>query len=138
MTRIVPLDAGTSVAGQIDLADLTDLAAARITMVINNRPDGEEPGQPGSAQMQAAAAAAGLAYRHIPVSGGISSDQVAAMADALDAAEGRVLAYCRSGTRSTYLWALARKLRGADGAGLIARAAAAGYDLNPLRPYLEG
>jgi uncharacterized protein (TIGR01244 family) len=126
------LDEATVVAGQIGPEEIAGLGVA---MVINNRPDGEEPGQPTSAQMEAAARAAGLDYRHIPIAGGFSPDQVEAMADALD--RGPTLAFCRSGTRSTYLWALARASRGAPAGELAERAAAAGYDLGPILPYLR-
>ena len=120
--------------GRIAPADMPGLAAAGIRLVVNNRPDGEEPGQPSSAEIEAAARAAGLDYRHIPVAGGFPADRVAAMADALD--EGPVLAFCRSGTRSTWLWALARSSRGADGQTLIRQAAQAGYDLSSLARHL--
>ncbi len=123
------------VAGQIGPEDVAAAAKDGVTLIVNNRPDGEEPGQPAGAEIEAAARAAGLGYRHIPVGGPIRPDQVAAMAEALDiAAEGKLLAFCKSGTRSTYLWALARRSQGADGEGLIDRAAQAGYDLSPLRP----
>ena len=90
---------------QICPDDMEAVVAAGVALVVNNRPDGEEPGQPTSAEIEAAVRAAGLDYRHIPVSGGIGPDQVAAMAAAMD--EGKLLAFCRSGTRSTALWALA-------------------------------
>src|SRR4051812_103648 len=96
------LNPGILVSGQIAPEDVAALAASGVRTIINNRPDGEEPGQPTSAEIEAAATAAGLSYRHIPVVGGFSEAQVEAMADALDA--GPVLAFCRSGTRSTYLW----------------------------------
>jgi uncharacterized protein (TIGR01244 family) len=130
------LDEAMFVAGQIAPRDVDEAAKAGIVSIINNRPDGEEPGQVAGAAIEAAAQAAGIAYRHIPVAGGFSADQVAAMADSLDSANGPVLAFCKSGTRSTFLWALARAQGGADGATLIAQAAAAGYDLAPLRSYL--
>ena len=120
---------------QIVPADLPDLAGAGIRMVVNNRPDGEEPDQPSSPEIEAAARAAGIAYRHIPVAGGFPSAAVAAMAQALD--QGPALLFCRSGTRSTCLWALARASRGGDPDDLIARAAEAGYDLRPLRALLN-
>jgi uncharacterized protein (TIGR01244 family) len=122
------------VAGQILPGDVADVVAAGVTMVVNNRPDGEEPGQPAGAEIEAAARAAGLDYRHIPVASGIDADQVAAMAALMNA--GKMLAFCRTGTRSTYLWALAARSRGMDGGAILASAAAAGYDLTPLRPYL--
>ncbi len=130
-----PLDAKTLVAGQIEPGDVAALAAGGVTMIVNNRPDGEEPGQPLGAEIDAAARAAGVEYRHIPVARSLASVQIEKMADALEAAEGKVLAFCRSGTRSTYLWALAQARRGVDGETLIAQAAKSGYDLAPLRPY---
>jgi uncharacterized protein (TIGR01244 family) len=132
------IDDSTIVAGQIYPEEVPGLAAVGVRMIVNNRPDGEEPGQPAAAQIEAAAQAAGLGYRHIPVGpGGLSSDLVTEMAEAIDASEGTLLAFCRSGTRSTYLWALARSQQGADGDGLIEKASAAGYDLSPLARFLR-
>jgi uncharacterized protein (TIGR01244 family) len=129
------LDETTLIATrQLYPADIPVAAASGTRLIVNNRPDGEEPGQPSSAEIEAAARAAGLDYRHIPVAGGFSANRVAAMAEALE--NGPVLAYCRSGTRSTYLWALARALRGAEADTLVRRAAEAGYDLRPLLPQL--
>ncbi len=131
------LDEKVSVAGQIGVADVAEAARLGFTTIVNNRPDGEEPGQPDAAAIGAAAAAAGIDYRHIPIAqGGFGPEQVAAMADALARAGGPLLAFCRSGTRSTFLWALAENSRGADGATLAAKARAAGYDLSPLREHL--
>lgn len=125
------LDDDMWVAGQIAPEDVAGLAARGVTRIVNNRPDGEEPGQPTGAQIEAAASAAGLVYTHIPVAGGMSSDLVEAMAEALEPS-GRVLAFCKSGTRSTFLWALARARMGDDPQELHAKAAAAGYDLSPI------
>jgi len=119
---------------QLGPGDVDEAAAAGIRLVVNNRPDGEEPGQPTSAEIEAAARAAGLDYRHIPVAGGFPPDQVEAMARALE--QGPVLAFCRTGTRSTFLWALARAARGAPADEVAAAAAAAGYDLAPIRAWL--
>jgi uncharacterized protein (TIGR01244 family) len=116
---------------QLAVDDIDEAAAAGIRLIVNNRPDGEEPGQPSSAEIEAAARAAGLDYRHIPVAGGFAPERIEAMARALD--EGPVLAFCRSGTRSTFLWALARASRGAPAEESLAAAAAAGYDLGPIR-----
>ena len=102
------LDDRTFVAGQIAPGDLAGIAAAGIALVVNNRPDGEEPGQPSGAEIEAAARSAGLDYRHIPVAGGFPAEAVEALAAALDEAEGKALLFCRSGARSTHLWALAR------------------------------
>ena len=130
------LDDTIFVSGQLQPADITEAAARGVTMIVNNRPDGEQPGQPASTSLQAVAEEAGLAYRHIPVSGGVSPDQVAAMAEALDTADGPVLAFCAVGMRSTTLWALVRAGEGANGDELVSKAAAAGYDLSGLRPHL--
>ena len=129
------LDERTFVAGQIRPEDLPAIKAAGVTAIVNNRPDGEEPGQPTDAEIAAAAAAAGLAYRHIPMAGGLSPALVQDMADALADAPGPLLAFCRSGTRSTYLWALAESQRGANGDDLMRKAATAGYDLSPIARF---
>ena len=130
------LDEKVLVAGQIAPDAMPALAAAGVRMIVNNRPDHEEPGQPLSAEIEAAARAAGLDYRHIPVAGGLSPEQIEAMAEALGAGEGKLLAFCKSGTRSAWLWAFARAGQGEDADMLIGKAAAAGYDLEPLRSYL--
>lgn len=132
------LDENISVAGQIAPADIATAAAQGFTFIVNNRPDGEQPGQPTGAEIAAAAAAAGLDYRVIPIThAGFSEDQVTAMREALEATDGPVLAFCRSGTRSTFVWALARSRMGDAPDDLTAKAAAAGYDLSPLRPMLR-
>ena len=131
------LDATISVYGQLTPADVAAAKAQGFTAIVNNRPDDEQPGQPAGAEIAAAAAAAGLAYAAIPVDHrGFSEAQVAAMADILAQAHGPVLAFCRSGTRSTFLWALARARLGDDPEALIAKAANAGYDIEPIRPAL--
>ncbi|HEY0626062.1 MAG TPA: TIGR01244 family sulfur transferase [Allosphingosinicella sp.] len=133
---MIPLDEKVLVAGQIRPHDIPAIAAAGVTMIVNNRPNGEEPGQPFAAEVEVAARAAGLHYRHVPVSGGLYPDQVQAMAEALEATEGKTLAFCRSGTRSIYLWALARANAGDEAEEIVRKAEAAGYDLTPIRAYL--
>ena len=123
-----------SVAPQISEADLATLAAQGFRSVINNRPDGEEAGQPGSVALAQAASQAGLEYRHIPVVPGQLQDaQVAAFSAALAEMPAPTLAFCRTGTRSTMLWALQAK-GSAD--AILATAGKAGYDLSALRPRL--
>lgn len=132
------IDDTISVAPQISPEDVAALAAAGFVAIINNRPDDEEAGQPDASAIEAAARAAGLGYAAIPVTpGGFSSAQVEAMAEALAAANGPVLAFCRSGTRSCNLWALAQASTGGDPATLTAKAAGAGYDLSGIRPVLD-
>jgi uncharacterized protein (TIGR01244 family) len=130
------LDPQMLVSGQILPEDVAEAAAQGVTTIVNNRPDNEQPGQPTGAAIEAAAHAVGIAYHHIPIAGGFPPDAVRAMARVLDEAGGRTLAFCRSGTRSAYLWALARSQAGEDAGEIIAKAADAGYDLEPLRPHL--
>lgn len=128
---------GFAVASQIAPEDLAELKDRGFVLVINNRPDGEEPGQPSSAQIASAAQAAGLDYCAIPVAGGFPLEQVMQMADAIEDATGDVIAFCRTGTRSTLLWSLAQASRGRDPEQLAAAAAAAGYDIAPVRASLD-
>lgn len=119
-----------SVSPQIAIEDLDRAAREGFVLVINNRPDDEEPGQPSSDQIEAAATAAGLDYVHIPVRGGPTHDQVEAVRRAVEGAEGPVLAFCRSGTRSIVTWSLGQAASGsADRATLMRQGADAGYDL---------
>ncbi len=123
---------------QISASDIAEAKALGVTTIVNNRPDGEDPGEAQGAEIEAAAIAAGLHYVAIPVThAGFSGPQVAAMAHALETADGPVLAYCRSGTRSTLLWALARTQLGDDKANLQAKAAAGGYDLSSIEPLID-
>jgi uncharacterized protein (TIGR01244 family) len=136
--QIRSIDDRISVSPQIDAADLTALAAEGFTGVINNRPDHEESGQPEGEPIRVVATKLGLDYTAIPVtSAGFSHPQIDAMRAALDAATGPVLAFCRSGTRSTNLWALAEAKAGRDPETITAKAAAAGYDIGQLRPLLD-
>lgn len=132
------LDDRVSVAPQIAPGDIDSLARQGFTTIVNNRPDGESGDQPDGDTIAAAAEAAGLAYHEIPVSpAGIVPDQVAAMAAVLRDAPGPVLAYCRSGTRSTNLWALASATLGENPQRLVTAAAGAGYDIAGLAPVLK-
>lgn len=123
---------------QIDVAAVALAAAQGITLIINNRPEDESADQTPGATIAEAAAAAGIAYRAIPVThAGFSEGQVSAMAEALAGSGGPVLAYCRSGTRSTLLWALAEARRGVSPHALSAAAAEAGYDVTPVRAIMD-
>lgn len=133
------IDDTISVSPQIAPEDVPALAAAGFTAIVNNRPDGEEFSQPEGEAIRRAAEAAGMRYAAIPVApGGLSAEQVEAMAEMLDAADGPVFAYCRSGTRSCNLWALAEASRGGDPETLTGKAAGAGYDISGIRPMLDG
>lgn len=138
MATIRKIDDRISVAPQILPEDVAEIAAAGFTAIVNNRPDGEDMGQPDGADIRAAAAAAGLTYTEIPVTqAGFSHPQIDAMAQVLADATGPVLAYCRSGTRSCNLWALAAAKTDAHPDTLMAKAAATGYDLTGIRPLLD-
>ena len=132
------IDETISVAPQISPADVTDIARAGFKAIVNNRPDEEEPGQPSGDAIRTVAETLGLSYHAIPVThAGFSMPQVEAMRTAIDGAGGPVFAYCRSGTRSTNLWALAEASRGTDPETLVGKAAQAGYDISGLRPMLD-
>jgi uncharacterized protein (TIGR01244 family) len=129
---------GIYAAPQIGLAEVAEAAAMGMTLIINNRPEDESDDQTPGAEIAAAAEAAGIAYVAIPVThSGFSEPQVEAMAKALEGANGPVLAYCRSGTRSTLLWALAESSQGGDPDALTNMAAKAGYDVSPIRPLMD-
>lgn len=128
MADIRPVTPDFAVAPQLAPGDLAEAKARGYALVINNRPDGEAPGQPTGADMQAAAAAQGLAYVHVPVVGRPDAAQVAAVAAAVAGAPGPVLAFCRSGTRSIVAWALGQTGRPRE--ELVRLGHAAGYDLS--------
>ena len=125
-----------AVSPQILPEDLPALAEAGFRVLINNRPDAEVGPAENDAALRAAAAAAGMEYHHNPFTPGqITPEMIAAQTAAL-ASPGPKVAYCRSGNRSTVLWALSRAgLEPAD--GLIQTAAQAGYDISGMRPLIE-
>ena len=138
MSDFRTLSADYSVAPQITLEDVAEAKAAGFSMIVNNRPDGEEPEAAQGDEIANAAAAEGLAYAAIPVGhAGFSHAQIDALDKLLTDATGPILAYCRSGTRSTHLWALTRARAGDDVDGIVETAAKAGYDLTALRPMLD-
>ena len=113
MNTALPLRAiapDVCVAPQLTPAAMAELAALGFKSVVNNRPDFEHgPDQPSSAEIEAAARAAGLEYRHLPVDGGWQSpEQIAAFAQLLAELPRPLLAFCRSGARSTRLYAAAQ------------------------------
>jgi uncharacterized protein (TIGR01244 family) len=126
------------VAPQIDTDAITEAKNLGVTLVINNRPEDESADQTPGADIEAAATEAGMDYVAIPVThAGFAEWQVTAMADALEKADGKTLAYCRSGTRSALLWALARASKGDHPAVLAEQAADAGYDLSPVTAMMD-
>jgi uncharacterized protein (TIGR01244 family) len=120
-----------STAPQISVADVAEAAAQGFTTIINNRPDGEAPDQPASAEIEAAAQAAGLTYVFVPVRGSPGPAEVEAVRQAVAASQGPVLSFCRSGTRSIVTWSIGQAMSGAAPRGeLVELARAAGYDLS--------
>ena len=118
-----------AVSGQISTEIVDDIAAAGYKVLLNNRPDGEEVGQPTSAEIAEAAEAAGLEYHHIPVTAmNFPGDHLEQMADLFDDAERPVFAFCRTGTRCTNLWVLSREPQQREQA--VGHARGIGFDLS--------
>jgi uncharacterized protein (TIGR01244 family) len=115
---ICQLDDKTLVGSQIGPAEVVDLKSRGVTMIVNNRPDGEEPNQPTGLEIEQAAQAAGIAYRAAPIVRGIGPADIQAMQDAMTSVDGKLLA-----------WAVARRQQGASLDELAEAAARAGVDL---------
>jgi uncharacterized protein (TIGR01244 family) len=131
------LDDRTLVSGQIAPHEVAGLAQQGVTMLVNNRPDGEEPGQPFASEIEEAAAQAGIAYRFVPIMRGIGPADVAEMQKARQQAEGgKMLAFCRSGTRSALACALADRQQGASADEVQQRLTDAGFDPAPIAHLL--
>jgi uncharacterized protein (TIGR01244 family) len=126
-----------AVAPQPKLSDFQELKRQGFTTVVNNRPDGEDPNQLGSAAEETAARAAGLDYVHIPVtSSAMTEDDTRRLKQAIEQASGPVVAHCRSGARSFYPWALSGALDSHTDAELLAKAAELGVDTNAAGAWL--
>jgi uncharacterized protein (TIGR01244 family) len=131
------LDEKLLVSGQIAPHEVAGLADRGVTMLVNNRPDGEEPGQPLAGDIEEAAAVAGITYRFIPIVRGIGPADVEAMQEAMHAAgDGRMLAFCRSGNRSALASAIAMREEGAPAEAVTNALAAAGFDSGPIAHLL--
>jgi uncharacterized protein (TIGR01244 family) len=131
------LDETILVGGQVFPHEVAGLAELGVTMLVNNRPDFEEPGQPLAAEIEEAAARAGIAYRFVPILRGIGPADVEAMQQARSAAgEGKVLAFCRSGTRSALAVALAKRDEGASRDEIERCLSDAGVDSGPIAHLL--
>ena len=117
-----------AVAGQIAPEQVAQVAAAGFKVLVNNRPDGEEAGQPSSAQIETAALEAGLEYHHLPVTAqDFPGPDAAEMGTLFDDESRPVFAFCRTGTRCSNLWVVTRPVEQQQDA--MARATAMGYDL---------
>lgn len=125
------------VAGQIRPEDMAAIAASGVRSLICNRPDAEAADQPATAAIIEAAEKLGLVFRNIPFTAGRQTPQdVAAFAAALEELPKPVLAYCRSGMRSTSIWAMSQAAT-TPVSSLVRTAAQAGYDIQPMRPVLD-
>jgi sulfide:quinone oxidoreductase len=126
-----------SVAPQITAADVASIAALGFRAIVCHRPDGETVDQPGFDEIDRAARQAGLQALYQPVAtGGVTREQGQEFGRLFASLPKPALAYCRSGTRSTTLWALAES-RHLPTREILERAARAGYDLTPLAARLE-
>jgi uncharacterized protein (TIGR01244 family) len=131
------LDDRVMVSGQLAPHEVAGLAEQGVTMLVNNRPDGEEAGQPLAGDIEAAAEAAGIAYRFVPIMRGIGPADVESMQEALrDAGDGKLLAFCRSGTRSALAVAIALREEGASSDEVQRRLTEAGFDPGPIAHLL--
>ncbi|MEQ9258468.1 MAG: TIGR01244 family sulfur transferase [Roseovarius sp.] len=127
-----------SVSPQIDPEEMPEIAGAGYASILCNRPDGEEYGQPDFDGIRTAAETAGLEARWVPiVSGQITPDALEAFGAALEEMPKPILAYCRSGTRCTMLWAITQHGR-MEEAEIVRRAADAGYDVAGLMRQMQG
>ena len=131
--NLKPLSPDFSVTPQIEATEVAELAMRGFKSIIGNRPEGEAPDQPSWPSLVAEAEQHGMSVRQIPVvPGQIGPDDVRLFAAALRDLPTPIAAFCRTGTRSAMLWALANP-EGLSVDERIARAAAQGYDLAPLR-----
>jgi sulfide:quinone oxidoreductase len=102
---IYQLSETCAVSSQLHTTDIAGLAADGITTVICNRPDGEDFGQPEARVVAAECEAHGIAFHNIPIDrSGLTMDMVERFRSAVATSTGQVLAYCRSGQRSSVLW----------------------------------
>lgn len=138
MTTFRQLTDNVFASPQIELADIAIAKEIGVSLIINNRPDGEDPSAPQGDAIEASASNAGIAYMALPIGhSGFSEPQVDQMAHALAGNDGKILAYCRSGTRSTLLWALAQAKMGEAPEDIVRAAMAAGYDVSPVKPMID-
>ncbi|MCM0611961.1 TIGR01244 family phosphatase [Marinobacter sediminum] len=130
------IDDTISVAPQISVAEVAEAARLGFKTLVANRPDQEEPGQPTMADIAAAASENGLDWVYMPVeSGNITDQDIERFAPMIRDAEKPVLAFCRSGTRCTVLWALSAA-RNAPAPEIVDKARNAGYDISGLAPRM--
>ena len=133
-----PLDDKTMVDGQIAPADVAALKKEGVTMIVNNRPDDEDVGQPAGDEIEAACKAAGVDYRHIPIARGMGPSDIEAMRAAIAAVgNGKMFAFCRSGNRSALAWAVARSEDGVAREDIERSVEGAGFNVGPVAHLLR-
>ena len=133
MPPLMELAPGLAAAGALSADNIEALAAAGVKTIINNRPDGEDPGQLSADEARALCAKHGIAYHHIPfVAATLTRTDIDAFEQAVATGPQPIVAHCRSGTRSTMVWALTRLRHGDDPAALVSLGARNGVDISAL------
>jgi uncharacterized protein (TIGR01244 family) len=133
MPHLMELAPGLTAAGALSSDDIEELASAGVKTIVNNRPDNEDPGQLSADEARRLCAAHGIAYHHIPfVAATLTRAEIDAFEQVLVGASPPIVAHCRSGTRSTMIWALTRLRQGDDPAALVALGARNGVDISAL------
>jgi uncharacterized protein (TIGR01244 family) len=133
MPHLMELAPGLTAAGALSREDIEVLAVSGVKTIINNRPDNEDPGQLPADEARALCAAHGIAYHHIPfVAATLTKADIDAFEKVLASEAQPMVAHCRSGTRSTMIWALTRMRQGDDPAVLVALGAGNGVDISAL------
>ena len=134
--NMIKLSDSVTVSPQIRAEDVAAVAEAGYKIMVNNRPDGEEAGQPANAEIAAAAADAGLEYHYMPVGhADFPGADFGAFAQMVDNPEKPVFAFCRTGTRCANLWVASRPESERDDA--VTQARRCGFDLGFAARYLN-
>jgi sulfide:quinone oxidoreductase len=138
MTQIIRLDEKTFVAGQIYPPDIPDIAESGVVCIVNNRPDGEDvSGQPSAQEIEIVTIRNGLTFAYLPFTApSLTPELVSQFVELLNVTSEPLLAYCRTGNRSTMLWAAARIAQGASLDQVLERALAAKYDIRPAAQFI--
>ena len=127
-----------SVAAQITVQDVEHIAAQGFKTILCNRPDGEASDQPEFRLIAQAAQAAGINAQYMPVAPKeITDANIVEFGEGLKNIPSPMLAYCRTGTRCAFLWALSKGASGAPVNEIISAASNAGYDVSKLLPRIE-
>ena len=136
--KFIPITDDFYVSGQLTADDITNAAEQGVTLIINNRPDGEAPGQPLSQELEAAAEQAGIHFAYLPVDmNGITPNHTAGFETAVnDAPAGKTLAFCAAGMRALLVRAYAQARFGKPVDQIIDEAAQAGFNIAGHEPAL--